>query len=132
MLDHLRRLVAVAVSAGAMTLLFSGLPLGAQEPKVPPSETKTKPAPAKRSFDSARRVPAYFGQLGLTDEQRESIYKIQGTHFPKIDSLEKQIAAIRAQNLTECEALLTASQKTLLEQKREAGGRSAANKTARP
>ncbi len=71
MLDHLRRLVAVAVIAGAMTLLFSGLPLGAQEPKVPPSETKTKPAPAKRSFDSARRVPAYFGQLGLTDEQRE-------------------------------------------------------------
>ena len=81
MLDHLRRLVAVAVSAGAMTLLFSGLPLGAQEPKVPPSETKTKPAPAKRSFDSARRVPVYFGQLGLTDEQRESIYKIQGNAF---------------------------------------------------
>ena len=35
MLDHLRRLVAVAVSAGAMTLFFSSLPLGAQEPKVP-------------------------------------------------------------------------------------------------
>ena len=133
MVDQLRRLVAVAVSAGAMTLLCSGLPLGAQEPKVPPSsETKTKPAPAKRTFDPVRRVPVYFGQLGLTDEQRESIYKIQAKHFPKIEALEKQIAEIRAQNLTECEGGLTASQKALLEQKRESGGRQAGGRTARP
>jgi len=132
MLDYLRRLVAVAVSAGAMTLLFSSLPLGAQEPKVPPSETKTKPAPAKRSFDPARRVPAYFGQLGLTNEQRESIYKIQAKHLPKIEALEKQIAQIRAQNLTECEGILTASQKQILEQRRESGGRSAAGRTNTP
>jgi hypothetical protein len=132
MLDHLRRLVAVAVSAGAMTLLFNSLPLDAQEPKAPASETKPKLAPAKRSFDPARRVPAYFGQLGLSDEQRESIYKIQATHMPKIEALEKQIAEIRAQNLTECEGILSASQKQLLEQKRENGGRSAASKTTRP
>jgi hypothetical protein len=132
MIDHLRRLVAVAVSAGAMTLFFSSLPLGAQEPKVPASETKTKPAPAKRTFDPARRVPAYFGQLGLTTDQRESIYKIQGKHIPKIEALEKQIAEIRAQNLTECEGTLTASQKQLLEQRRESGGRPAASKTTTP
>jgi len=132
MIDHLRRLVAVAVSAAAMTLFFSSLPLGAQEPKVPPSETKTKPAPAKRTFDPARRVPAFFGQLGLTDDQRESIYKIQGQHMPKIEALEKQIAEIRAQNLKECEGTLTAAQKQVLEQKRENGPRSATSKASRP
>jgi hypothetical protein len=132
MLDHLRRLVAVAVSAGAMTLLFSSLPLGAQEPKVPPSETKTTPAPAKRSFDPARRVPTYFGQLGLTNEQRESIYKVQGKHLPKIEALEKQITEIRAQNLTECEGILSASQKQLLDQKRETGPRPAASRKNTP
>jgi hypothetical protein len=131
-LEQLRRLVAVAVSAGAMTMLFSSLPLGAQEPKVPPSETKTTRAPAKRSFDPARRVPPYFGQLGLTNEQRESIYKIQAKHLPKIDALEKQIAEIRAQNLTECEGILTASQKHILEQRRENGARPAAGRTTSP
>lgn len=132
MIDHLRRLVVVAVSAAAMTLFFSGLPLGAQEPKVPPTETKTKAVPAKRTFDPARRVPTYFAQLGLTDEQRASIYKIQGLHMPKIEALEKQIAEIRAQNLKECEGILTASQKQLLEQKRESGARPATSKAPRP
>ncbi len=131
-IDQLRRLVAVAVSAGAMTLLFSSLPLGAQEPKVPSSETKTTPAPAKKTFDPARRVPTYFGQLGLTNEQRESIYKLQGKHMPKIEALEKQIAEIRAQSLTECEGILTASQKQILEQRRESGGRLGASRTPRP
>jgi Spy/CpxP family protein refolding chaperone len=132
-LDQLRRLVAVAVSAGAMTLLFSSLPLGAQEPKVPPSsDTKTTHVPAKRSFDPARRVPTYFGQLGLTNEQRESIYKVQGKHMPKIEALEKQIAEIRAQSLTECEGILTASQKQILEQRRESGARPGASRTTSP
>ncbi len=132
MLNHLRRLVAVILSAGAMTLLFNSLPLGAQEPKVPSSEAKAKPAVAKRSFDAARRVPSYFGQLGLTDEQREAIYKIQGKHLPKIEALERQIAEIRIENLTECEGILTSAQKTLLEQKRENGGRPSNSRAARP
>jgi hypothetical protein len=131
-LDHLRRMVAVAVSAGAMTFVCNTLPLGAQEPKVTPSETKTKPALSKRAFDPSRRVPVYFGQLGLTDEQRETVYKIQAKHYPKIEALEKQIAEIRSQNLSECEGILTPSQKQLLEQKRENGIRPATGKASRP
>jgi hypothetical protein len=215
--DHRRR--SVAVGAGALALLLSSLPLGAQQPVVPPPKTKAQsagakksvgpsyglplprggvrgllnpaanapgaihlpdqmrplpadrlpgaitklrrgdgsakkpapaparaPAPAKTSIDVARREPAAFAQLGLTDKQRESIAKIQGKYAPKIEALqnqiaviqiqhryanragqstaplEKQIADIRAQSLKESEGILTASQKQLLAQKRESTG----------
>ena len=114
-----RRFVVVAASAVAVTLLC-GFPLIAQEPKVsqPPSKT------AKRTFDPVRRLPPYFGQIGLSAEQKEAVYKIQGTHMPKIVSLEKQIEEMRAQMLHECEGVLKAPQKQLLEQRRASGAES--------
>ena len=47
-----------------------------------------------------RRVPPYFGQIGLTPEQREAIYKVRKTHQDKIDVLKKQIADAEARSLT--------------------------------
>ena len=70
-----------------------------------------------------RRVPRYFGQIGLTPGQRESIYKIRAKHQQQIDALEKQIAEIQAQMLSECEALLADTQKQFLEQRRHAAVR---------
>jgi len=84
----IRRCMTVAVSATALMVLCGGLPLIAQEPSASKTESKTKTI--KRSSDPARRVPRYFGQLGLTAEQRESIYRIQGKQMPKIEALEKQ------------------------------------------
>jgi Spy/CpxP family protein refolding chaperone len=101
-----------AVGAGlAAVLLIAAASLNAQEPKA-----KSKPA---AKGDPARRVPDYFGQIGLTAEQRESIYKIQGTHQARIDELEKEIDDIRAKSLSECEAVLTDTQKQMLEQRRK-------------
>ncbi len=74
------------------------------------------------AITKSRRVPRYFGQIGLTPEQRESIYKIQGKHEAKINALEKQIADARAEMLKECESVLTDTQKQLLEQRRKAAG----------
>ena len=59
-------LAALAVTAG-------GLSLDAQEPA-----SKVDPA-AKKKQDPSRRVPPYFGQIGLTTEQRASIYGIQAS-----------------------------------------------------
>jgi Spy/CpxP family protein refolding chaperone len=126
-----RRIIAVAVTAAAMTMLFSSLPLGAQEPKAPQSDSKSK-AKGKKTSDPTRRVPAYFGQIGLTDTQRESIFKVQGKHQPKIDALQKQIDSIRAQMMEECEGLLTSSQKKLLEERRAAAAEARAKKGAAP
>src|SRR6516162_6390838 len=93
----LRRSVVVVASAATLMMLCGSLRLIAQEPKAGSSQTQTK---AKR--DPARRLPAYFAQIGLSDSQKEEIYKIQGKHVPRITALEKQIDDLRAQMMREC------------------------------
>ena len=105
-----------AVALGLMTVAFLGqLPLVAQEPATP---KPANAAPKKR--DPARRVPPYFGQIGLTTEQRASIYGIQAKRIEKIDALEKQIAAEKGEMLATCEGVLTETQKKLLDNLRKA------------
>ena len=89
------------------------LPLVAQEKKADSPETK-------RTYDPTRRVPDYFGQIGLTPEQRETIYKVRAKHQSQIDALEKQITELQTQMLAECEGVLTDTQKQLLDQRRRA------------
>jgi hypothetical protein len=113
----LKRAAAVLLSAGAMTILSGGLPLVAQESARTQADTNAKRT-SKRTVDPTRRVPNYFGQLGLSDAQRDSIYKIQAKHQPRIEALEKQLEDLRAQSLTECESVLTDAQKRMLAERR--------------
>lgn len=124
----LRRLAAVLASAAALTIVSGSLPLTAQETGGAQVQTRAKKA-GKRAVDPTRRVPDYFGQLGLTDAQRESIYKVRAKHQPKIDALEKQLEDLREQMVKECESVLTASQQKLLEERR-AGAAEARTKRA--
>jgi Spy/CpxP family protein refolding chaperone len=112
-----RRLAAVLASAAAMMIVSGSLPLVAQESGNTQAPAKAKKT-AKRAFDPTRRVPDYFGQLGLSEAQRESIYKLRAKHQPKIDELEKQLEDLRGQMVKECESVLTAAQKKLLEERR--------------
>ena len=98
----------------------------AQEPASPKS---VEPA-GKKKHDAARRVPAYFGQIGLTTEQRATIYGIQGKRLEKIEALEQQIAAEKAEMLAQCEQSLTETQRKLLDNLRRAAAEPAATKTA--
>lgn len=112
---------ALAAALGlSFVISLAAWPLPAQEPAPGKAAEKSALQP-KRAYDPARRVPDYFGQIGLTGEQREAIYKIRGKHLQKIDELERQIDAIQAQMLHECEAVLTDTQKQLLEHRRRAG-----------
>jgi Spy/CpxP family protein refolding chaperone len=108
------------LSSLAAILLATSLPLIAQESPRAKTTEKTEAPAAKR--DAARRVPRYFGQIGLTPEQRDSIYKIQSKHQSKIEALQKQINEIQSQMLSECETVLTDTQKQLLQQRRQATG----------
>ena len=91
-----------------------------------------KPPAEKKAADPSRRVPPLFGQIGLTPEQKEEIYKIRAKHQAQIESLQKQIAQLQAEMLAECEAVLTDSQKQLLALRREAAARARKAKAARP
>jgi hypothetical protein len=106
----------------AAIVALGALPLGAQEPKKADSKPADAPPPAavKKAFDPARRVPDFFGQVGLTQDQREEIYKIRSKHLQKLGELEKQIAQVRAEMLQECEKLLSDTQKQMLESRRRA------------
>jgi hypothetical protein len=75
---------------------------------------------AQKPLSPPRRVPPYFGQLGLSSEQTSRIYSIQAKRLEKIDALEKQIAAEKAGLLADCEGVLTDTQKKLLDNLRKA------------
>jgi len=147
----LRRSVTVIASAAVVTLLMAGgYPLGAQESKTTKSQTskgkqssKTE-APADDESaskgkgtgrvappDPTHRVPPGYAKLGLTDQQKESLYKIQAKYYPQIQALEKQVDALRARRETEFEAVLTSAQKKrLADQEEQKKAESAARKAA--
>lgn len=163
MMSLARRSIAVVASAAAMMLLMTGgFPLGAQESSTAKSETtkakqaKQADAPASTPTDSStaakptgktappdvtHRVPSGYSKLGLTDQQKEKLYKIQAEYSSKIQSLEKQVDDVRDKREKEFESVLTAPQKRLLaeaEQKKKAtaqakkaaAGKAAAKETA--
>jgi len=133
MMSLARRSIAVVASAAAMTLLMTGgFPLGAQESSTAKSQTtkaKQADAPASTATDSStttkptgktappdvtHRVPSGYAKLGLTDQQKEKLYKIQAEYSTKIQNLEKQVSDLRDRRQEEFESVLTAPQKRLL------------------
>jgi hypothetical protein len=111
--------------AFAAVLGLGSLPLLAQETTAAkPGDAAGSPPPAtKGAYDPTRRVPPYFGQVGLTPEQKEGIYKIRARHQQKITDLQKQLAQAQTEMLAECETVLNDTQKKLLTYRREAAAR---------
>jgi hypothetical protein len=109
------------VAIGGMLVMLAGLavpPLPAQEPSAPKAEEATKPKAGTASVPMLRRVPPNFGQVGLSTEQREEIYRIRGRHQVIFAELRAQMDAAVAKEMAECEATLSESQLKLLEQRR--------------
>jgi Spy/CpxP family protein refolding chaperone len=127
------RLSPRITSAGlsVASLLFLGtLPLAAQQ--APPSSpsAKTEAPAAKATNTSPRRVPNYFGQLGLSPEQKDSIYKVVAKHQSRIEELKKELAEANDKMVQECESLLDDAQKKSLEARRTAAADAAKAKAS--
>ena len=75
-----------------------------------------KPAATAKAEKKAvkGRLPPYFAKAGISDVQRDKVYSIQAKYKPQIDKLEEELKALRAQEMTEVEGVLTAEQKTRL------------------
>jgi Spy/CpxP family protein refolding chaperone len=156
MMSIIRRSVAVVASAAVMTLLMTGgYPLGAQETGSAKSQTtkgkqakkadspapagdagKTKATGKSGPPDPTHRVPPGYGRLGLTDQQKAAIYKVQAKYSPQIRDLEKQADELRAKRDAECEAILTPAQRRQLaqqeQQKKAAAEKRKADAAAKP
>jgi len=93
---------------------------GADEPAKASKETTSKAAKkstkaeAKPAGDAKRRLPRYYGTLGLTDAQREKIYGVQAKYRPEIEKLEKQLADVRAKQEADLRKILSTEQKKQL------------------
>ena len=120
----LSKRILTAGVAGLMVV--AGATMQAQTQEKGKSATTTKPTAssgvdstrkaADKSKDAAdyRRVPQYFGQVGLSDEQRERIYGVRERYAVQQAKLEEDLAALQDKVMRECEAVLTPAQRTEL------------------
>ena len=91
----------------ALVFLASGGLLGddKKDSKDSPSTTKFK------GF-----LPQNWGKLGLTDKQKQDVYKAQSEYREKIDSLKGQIKKLEEQQTADLLKVLTDDQKTRLKE----------------
>jgi hypothetical protein len=64
----------------------------------------------------AKRLPANFNKLGLTDKQKKDVYKIRAQYAVKLEELQQKIAALRDQEKADLENVLTDAQKARLKE----------------
>ncbi len=74
-----------------------------------------KDTPAKDSSARAKGfLPQNWGRIGLSDEQKQDIYKVQAKYNDEIDKLEAKIREMKAARQKDMEKVLTADQKKKL------------------
>jgi len=61
-------------------------------------------------------LPANWGKLGLSDEQKTKLAQVQGKFKAKIDELTKQLKELRKEELTSMMDVLTDAQKARLKE----------------
>jgi hypothetical protein len=86
---------------------LSGGLLGQEAKK---DEKKDPPVKAKGM------LPPNWGRIGLSDDQKQTIYKIQGKYGEEIDKLEAKLKELRTTRDKEMKGVLTAEQKKRLEE----------------
>src|SRR5262245_40015331 len=62
------------------------------------------------------KLPTHWPKLGLTDEQKQKVYKIQSEYGDKIAALEKQVKDLKSHEKSDMEKILTEGQKTRLKE----------------
>ena len=85
------------------------------------AEKSSSPSKKKKTF--RRRVPNYYGQIGISKKQREKIYEIQKGYFNEISTLEEKIEELEQKRGAEIYAVLSGPQKIILGQLREAAAK---------
>jgi TolA-binding protein len=89
-----------------------------QEKKEPPKDvkesSKEKDSKEKEAVKFKGSLPSRWGQIGLSEDQKQHVYKIQGQYRDEIDKLQAKIDDLKAQQKKEMEKVLTEEQKKRL------------------
>lgn len=103
------RVSMVALIGG---LLVASGGLVGQDPK------KDDPKPAKKDEPAGKlkgSLPPNWGKIGLTDDQKQDVYKVQAKYNAEIEKLEGKIKELKAARDKDMKAVLTAEQKKALQ-----------------
>jgi Spy/CpxP family protein refolding chaperone len=95
---------------GGLIVLSTGNLVGQDTKKDDPKTTEKKDDPKAKGF-----LPQNWGKLGLTEAQKQDVYKIQNKYNADIDKLETQIRELKSARDKEMKAVLTPEQKKRLE-----------------
>ena len=109
-------------------LVLVGANLRGQDDAEPPANAAE--AAKSNAEDEKRRgpLPAYFGKIGVSDEQREKLYDIQDEYEARLEELRQQLKALVRERDAKLESLLTPGQKLRLKELREEARRRAQSK----
>jgi hypothetical protein len=85
--------------------------------------TAQEKKPAK---DARGPLPAHYGKLGLSDEQKDGMYKVYDEYKSQIDELSAQIKKLQADRDSKLQEKLTPTQKSRLQELRDEAAKKAA------
>ncbi len=91
--------------------------------KADSSASKTEAKKTRR-----RPLPAYYGKIGISDEQRETLNKIRDEYSAKIEPLRDQIRQLIQERDAKMEEILTPGQKLRMKELREEARQRAAKR----
>ena len=94
----------------------------------PAAGKSTKKRATKKRRKARGRVPNYYGQIGLSPEQRKKIYAVQKQYRSQFQDLFKQLRALRAKQQAEIDAVLTPEQIAKLKALRDAAAKKRADR----
>jgi len=89
---------------------------------TPPKVTDPKTDPSQQKYRG--QLPFYWKELGLTDVQRQQVYKINAEYGEQIEALEAKIKLLKEKRDKERLQILTPEQKKRLEEilRKKSGG----------
>jgi TolA-binding protein len=89
-----------------------------QEKKEPAKDVKESKEKESKEKEPAVKfkgsLPSRWGQIGLSEDQKQHVYKIQSQYRDEIDKLQAKIEELKSQQKKEMEKLLTEEQKKRL------------------
>jgi Spy/CpxP family protein refolding chaperone len=114
-----------------LTLIVGLLALTGGMTELAGQEKGKKDDPARKDEPAGKvkgQLPQGWGKIGLTDDQRQKVYKIQAKYNDQIDKLEAQIKELKDKRDKERYEVLTADQKKRLKELSEPKGSSPENR----
>lgn len=100
-------ILALVITAGALTAV-------AQTKSKSSKSSSKSAATEKKEKSKYHRLPTYYGQLELKEEQVGEIYAIKDDYGKKIDDLEAELAKLKDEQAEKIKDVLTRTQVTAL------------------